>query len=79
MSSSARRIYATNARQGLNGSSHSSESENKNEESRNEESESEEELTEFDPNLSQDDIESRARLAITGRVSRTESGNAYSW
>ena len=56
---------------GLNESSDSSESENENEESGNEE-----ELTEFDPNLSQEDIESRARLASTGRVSRTESGNA---
>ena len=61
---------------GLNESSDSSESENENEESGNEESENEEELTEFDPNLSQEDIESRARLASTGRVSRTESGNA---
>ena len=58
---------------GLNESSDSSESESENEESENEESENEEseneeELTEFDPNLSQKDIESRARLASIGKV-----------
>ena len=31
---------------------------------------------EFTPNLSQEDIESRARLVSTGRITRTDSGNA---
>ena len=38
-----------------------------------EESDNEEHMQEFTPNLSQGDIETRARLVSTGRVTRTDS------
>ena len=41
-----------------------------------EESDNEDCSREFSPNLSQEDIESRARLVSTGRITRTDSGNA---
>ena len=40
------------------------------------ESDNDELGTDFTPNMSQGDIDSRARLVSTGRVTRTDSGNA---
>jgi hypothetical protein len=40
------------------------------------ESDNDELSTDFTPNMSQGDIDSRARLVSTGRVTRTDSGNA---
>ena len=49
---------------------------NSSDNSDDEESDDEEHMQEFTPNLSQGDIETRARLVSTGRVTRTDSGNA---